>query len=126
LKNCYRQKIVISSHLSEGGGEKYTNYLFSMNQYFVYIVSCNNLTLFYTGVTNDLLRRVYEHKNKLVPGYTSRYNLDKLLYYESFEDPVGAIQREKQIKKYSQKKKIMLIQTINIGMYDLYDQLSGQ
>lgn len=112
--------------MSEGGGEKYTNYLFSMSQYFVYIVSCNNLTLFYTGVTNDLLRRVYEHKNKLVPGYTSRYNLDKLLYYESFEDPVGAIQREKQIKKYSQKKKIMLIQTINIGMYDLYDQLSGQ
>lgn len=94
-------------------------------QYYVYITSSTNYSVFYTGVTNDLIRRIYEHKNKLVKGYTSRYNLDKLLYFEEFMDPENAILREKQIKKYSQKKKIDLIQKKNPGMYDLYDQISN-
>lgn len=92
--------------------------------YFVYITSCTNNTLFYTGITNDLNRRIYEHKNKLVDGYTSRYNLNKLLYYEEFFDPENAIIREKQIKKYSQSKKIKLIQKQNPGMYDLCDNIN--
>lgn len=94
-----------------------------MNEYYIYILSNKNHTVFYTGFTNDLIRRVYEHKNKLVEGFTYRYNVDRLLYYETCPDPESAIMREKQIKKYSQKKKIALIQSINIGMNDLYDQL---
>jgi putative endonuclease len=92
-------------------------------KFYVYIISSTNFTVFYTGVTNDLIRRIYEHKSKLVKGYSSRYNLNKLLYYEEFADPENAIVREKQVKKYSQKKKIELIQKINPGMYDLYDEL---
>ncbi|MFA5158240.1 MAG: GIY-YIG nuclease family protein [Patescibacteria group bacterium] len=93
--------------------------------YFVYITSCTNKTLFYTGVTNNLVRRIYEHKGKLVPGYTARYNLDKLMYFEELYDPMSAIEREKQIKKYSQKKKLALIQKKNPEMYDLWDEINS-
>lgn len=72
---------------------------------------------------NNLVRRIYEHKNKLTKGFTSKYNLNKLLYYEECPDAESAISREKQIKKYSQKKKIELIQNQNPGFYDLYDQI---
>ena len=89
--------------------------------YYIYILSSTNHSIFYTGVTNDLLRRTYGHKNKVVPGYTSKYNLNKLLYYEEYLDPENAIAREKQVKKYSQVKKIKLIQKFNPGMIDLYD-----
>lgn len=91
--------------------------------YYVYITSCANLILFYTGITNNLVRRIYQHKSKAVVGYAARYNLDKLLYFEECNDPMVAIEREKQIKKYSQKKKIALIIENNPGMYDLYDQI---
>jgi putative endonuclease len=91
--------------------------------YYVYITSCANLTLFYTGITNNLVKRIYQHKSKAVAGYAARYNLDKLLYFEECNDPMVAIEREKQIKKYSQKKKIALIIENNPGMYDLYDQI---
>ena len=91
--------------------------------YYVYITSCTNHTLFYTGVTNNLIRRIFEHKNKITTGYTAKYNLDKLLYFEECEDPKSAIEREKQIKKYSQKKKIALIAKKNPGMDDLFDQI---
>ncbi len=94
-------------------------------QYFVYITSNTNKSIFYTGMTNNLVRRIYEHKNKLSKGLTSKYNLDKLLYYEECSDPESAIAREKQIKKYSQKKKIDLIQIQNPGFYDLYDWISN-
>lgn len=94
-------------------------------RYYVYIASCTNHTLFYTGVTNDLARRIYEHKNKLTEGYTSRYNLDKLMYWEEYLDPENAILREKQVKKYSQKKKIDLIKKKNPDMCDMYDEIVG-
>ena len=94
-------------------------------QYFVYITSCTNKSIFYTGVTNNLVRRIYEHKNKSSKGFTSKYNLNKLLYYEECADSESAILREKQIKKYSQKKKIDLIQKKNPGMYDLYDWINS-
>src|SRR3989339_1277787 len=92
--------------------------------YYVYITSNTSNSVYYTGVTNDLVRRIYEHKNKLVQGFTSKYNLNKLLYYEECIDPKSAIVREKQIKKYSRKKKLDLIQKQNPGMYDLYDQIT--
>ncbi|OGP73736.1 MAG: excinuclease ABC subunit C, partial [Deltaproteobacteria bacterium RBG_16_50_11] len=77
----------------------------------------------YKGVTNDLKGRVYEHKEKLVDGFTKKYNVMKLVYYEVFEDPENAILREKQIKAGSRQKKLNLINTINKEWNDLYDGL---
>ena len=91
--------------------------------YYVYLMTNKNNTVIYTGVTNDLIRRVYEHKNKLVEGFTKRYNVVKLVYYEIFDNPEIAITREKQIKAGSRKKKIALINSINPQWQDLYDDI---
>jgi len=85
---------------------------------YVYILGSLQLTL-YVGVTNDLMRRVWEHKNKVVPGFTKKYNVDRLLYYEQFGDIRDAIAREKQIKKWRREKKLALIETVNAGYLDL-------
>lgn len=77
----------------------------------------------YTGVTNDLIRRVYEHKNKLIDGFTKKYNVVKLVYYEMFDEPSTAIAREKQIKAGSRQKKIDLINGLNKDWRDLYDDI---
>jgi putative endonuclease len=77
----------------------------------------------YTGVTSDLVRRIYEHKNKLVKGFTQKYNVDRLVYYEACDNIVVAIEREKQIKGWSRKKKIALINTLNPEWFDLYRSL---
>ncbi len=69
--------------------------------FYVYIMTHKRKTVFYTGMTNDLLRRVYEHKNKLAGGFTKEYNVDQLVYFEHLKDPVNAIIREKQIKNYT-------------------------
>ncbi len=81
-------------------------------QYFIYIINKNN-TVLHTGVTNDLKRRVYEHKEKLIEGFTKKYNINKLVYYEVFEDVYNAISREKQIKGGSRQKKLDLINCMN-------------
>ena len=80
-------------------------------------------TVLYTGITNDLKRRVYEHKEKLVDGFTKKYNITKLVYYEVFEDPENAILREKQIKAGSRQKKIDLINSINSEWMNLYEEI---
>ncbi|MBI5826657.1 MAG: GIY-YIG nuclease family protein [Deltaproteobacteria bacterium] len=80
-------------------------------------------TVVYTGVTNDLKRRVFEHKEKLVEGFTRKYNIDKLVYYEVFNDPENAIAREKQIKGGSRAGKIDLINSLNMSWRDLYDEI---
>lgn len=85
---------------------------------YVYILSDASRTL-YTGVTNDLVRRIYEHKRQLIPGFTSRYNLTRLVYFEEFGDIRDAIAREKQIKGWVRAKKIALIQVKNPGWRDL-------
>ena len=77
----------------------------------------------YTGVTADLVRRVYQHKNKLVEGFTKKYEVDKLGYYEAFDDITQAIQREKQIKAGSRKNKLKLIESINPNWKDLYEDI---
>jgi len=77
----------------------------------------------YTGITSDLKRRVYEHKEKFIDGFTKKYNIIKLVYYEIYGDPISAISREKQIKAGSRKKKINLIESINPKWNDLYDEL---
>jgi len=92
-------------------------------QYFIYIMTNKNNKVLYTGVTNDLKGRVYEHKEKLVDGFTKKYNVMKLVYDEVFEDPENAILREKQIKAGSRQKKLNLINTINKEWNDLYDGL---
>ena len=80
-------------------------------------------TVLYTGITSDLKRRVYEHKEKLVDGFTKRYNITKLVYYEVFADPENAILREKQIKAGSRQNKIDLINSINREWLDLYEKI---
>lgn len=83
------------------------------NQYFLYIMTNKPNTVLYTGVTNNLARRVYEHKNKSVKGFTSKYNITKLVYYEVYNNVTDAIAREKQIKGGSRKKKLDLIKKTN-------------
>jgi len=80
-------------------------------------------SVIYTGITSDLKKRVYEHKGKLVAGFTAKYNIVKLVYFEVFMDPENAILREKQIKGGSRRKKIDLINTVNKDWRDLYDEL---
>ncbi len=80
-------------------------------------------TVLYTGVTNDLIRRVYEHKNKLVEGFTAKYNLTKLVYYEICKDVKEAINREKQIKGWKREKKEKLIKGFNPDWKDLYEEI---
>jgi len=83
-----------------------------MRDYYVYIMTNHSRTL-YTGVTNDLRRRMYEHKQKLVPGFTSKYNINRLVYFETTSDVRVAITREKQIKGGLRAKKIALIESAN-------------
>ncbi|MBL1203290.1 MAG: GIY-YIG nuclease family protein [Nostoc sp. GBBB01] len=92
-------------------------------QYYLYIMTNKYNTVLYTGVTNDLQRRVYEHKEKIIEGFTKKYNITKLVYYEVFEDAYTAISREKQIKAGSRQKKIDLVNRINQEWKDLYDAL---
>ena len=92
-------------------------------QYYVYIMTNKHNTVLYTGITNDLKRRVYEHKEKLINGFTNKYNITKLVYYEIFDDPENAILREKQIKAGSRQKKIHLINSTNRKWVNLYEEL---
>jgi putative endonuclease len=87
--------------------------------YYVYILTNAHNTVLYTGVTNDLERRCYEHKQKLVKGFSQKYNVDKLVYYEKFDLIELAILREKQIKGYSRKKKNVLITNFNHNWIEL-------
>ena len=89
-------------------------------QFFVYIMSnCPKSAVIYTGITGDLRRRVWQHKNKLTPGFTSRYNLTRLVYYERFFYSDAAICREKEIKGWRRSKKIALIEAMNPRWEDL-------
>lgn len=92
-----------------------------MHEYYVYIMTNRSRTL-YTGVTNDLERRVYEHKNKLVAGFTSKYNITMLVWYETFPDIQQAIEGEKKIKGWLRSKKIALIESCNPNWDDLSER----
>ena len=89
-----------------------------MNEYYVYIATNKSHTL-YVGVTNDLERRIYEHKNKCIPGFTYKYNITQLVYFETAGDINDAIAREKQIKGWLRRKKIALIESMNPNWDDL-------
>ena len=90
-------------------------------QYYIYIATNITNTVLYIGVTNDLIRRMYEHKHKLAAGFTSKYNITKLVYYEVFDDIDEAIKREKQLKGGSRQKKLDLITKVNPMFKDLYE-----
>jgi putative endonuclease len=88
--------------------------------YYVYVMASKSRAL-YTGVTNNLERRVLQHRRKLVPGFTARYNINRLVYYEVCGDPLAAISREKQIKGRTRSKKVALIESVNRDWKDLSD-----
>lgn len=94
----------------------------SENRSFVYILSNRSKTL-YIGVTSDLKRRIYQHKTKLVPGFTQKYNIAELVYFEAFQDIRDAISREKQLKGWKRERKIRLIESMNGTWDDLSDKI---
>ncbi|MBI2860327.1 MAG: GIY-YIG nuclease family protein [Chloroflexi bacterium] len=95
----------------------------SDNQNYVYILANKTNVALYIGVTNDLKRRVYEHKEKLAKGFPEKYGIDKLVYYEILDDPENAITREKRLKGGSRARKNRLVESLNPRWQDLYDEL---
>ena len=93
--------------------------------YYVYLMASRQHGTLYLGVTNNLVRRVYEHKSKAVRGFTARYNVDRLVWFECYDDPTNAIEREKDIKKWRRNWKIRLIEEVNPQWDDLYDGITG-
>jgi len=92
-------------------------------QYYVYILCNPRNTVLYIGVTNDLIRRVSEHKQKVLPGFASKYNCIRLIYFEETTDIMSALEREKQLKRWNRRKKEWLINRDNPKWEDLYDRL---
>ena len=91
----------------------------STGRYYVYFITNWNNKVMYVGVTNNLERRIYEHKNKLVKGFTKKYNINKLVYFEETQDVISAIDREKEIKKWRREKKDQLVNSMNPTWRDL-------
>jgi len=91
--------------------------------YYVYIIASRRDGATYLGVTNDLVRRVYEHQIKAVPGFTSKYNITQLVWFEIYDDPVSAITREKELKKWKRSWKVELIEAQNPEWKDLYESI---
>jgi putative endonuclease len=91
--------------------------------FFVYILANPTNTVTYVGVTSDLIRRVWEHKSKSVQGFTSKYNICKLVYYEQLGESLQAINREKEIKSWRRSKKVALIESFNPDWRDLYSSI---
>ena len=93
--------------------------------YYVYLLASGKYGTLYLGVTNDIVRRVYEHKSKAVAGFTKRYAVDKLVWFEIYDDPTSAIMREKELKKWRRDWKIRLIEEHNPQWIDIYPQISA-
>ena len=93
--------------------------------FYVYLLASQKQGTLYLGVTNDLLRRVYQHKEKLLPGFTSRYDVRRLVWFEVYDDPTTAIEREKEIKKWRRAWKVDLIEKANPDWRDLYSEISA-
>lgn len=94
-----------------------------MHDYYVYILSNKSNNVLYIGVTNNLKRRVFEHKQHTITGFTDKYNVEKLVYFEQTHDVYSAISREKQLKKWRREKKLNLIQMHNPDWRDLYEDI---
>ena len=94
-----------------------------MNTYYIYILANKTNQVIYIGVTNNLKRRVYEHKNALIDGFTKKYHVDKLVYNECFSNIKDALKREKQLKSWRREKKNILINQMNPYWNDLYEHM---
>ena len=92
--------------------------------YYVYLLASQRNGTLYLGVTSDLVRRVYQHKTKAMPGFTSRYHVGKLVWFECYDDPVTAITREKELKKWQRAWKLRLVEEANPQWRDLYDEIT--
>ncbi len=99
-------------------------YFRNMKQMYVYILTNKSNDVFYVGVTSNLPRRIWEHKNKVFKGFTAKYNVNKLVYFEIFEDELTAIEREKKLKLFRRQKKIDLVCKMNPHWLDLYDNIA--
>jgi putative endonuclease len=95
-----------------------------MKSYYVYILASKRNGTLYIGITNDLIRRVYEHKNNIIEGFTKKYNVHSLVYYEVTSEIGAAIQREKQLKKWRRDWKLALIEKENPDWRDLYEEMT--
>ena len=94
--------------------------------YYVCLLASDRNGTLYIGVTNDIVRRVFEHKSKAVPGFTKRYAVDRLVWYEIYDDPTSAITREKELKKWRREWKVRLIEEQNPQWIDLYPQIASR
>ncbi|MEY4463960.1 MAG: hypothetical protein RLZZ81_931 [Pseudomonadota bacterium] len=94
-----------------------------MKEYYVYILSNKCDGTLYIGVTSDIIKRVWQHKQRIIKGFTTKYNLDKLVYFEQFNDINLAISREKRLKEYKRKWKLDLVETNNPNWHDLYEDI---
>jgi len=119
---CHREALSVLS-LRGAIATKQSQAICVEKQYFVYIMTNKANSVLYTGVTSDLKKRVYEHRNKMMEGFTKKYKIAHLVYYEVFTEPMQAIVREKQIKGGSRQKKDDLINQKNPDWNDLYDEL---
>ena len=99
-----------------GGGRR-------LMAYYVYILASRRDGAIYVGITNDIVRRVYEHRMKAVPGFTAKYNITQLVWFETYDDPVSAITREKELKKWKRAWKVQLIEAENPQWDDLYESI---
>jgi putative endonuclease len=93
--------------------------------YYVYLLASKKYGTLYIGVTNDLIRRIYEHKSKVAAGFSKRYSVDKLVWFEIYDDPVNAIAREKELKKWRREWKVRLIEEKNPQWIDLYPRIAS-
>ncbi len=91
--------------------------------YYVYIIASRRDGAIYLGITNDPVRRVYEHRTKAVASFASRYNITRLVWFETYDDPISAISREKELKKWKREWKVQLIETKNPDWLDLYETI---
>jgi len=103
------------------GGERESR--FSMKLYYIYILASKRNGTLYIGITSNIIKRIWEHKEKLVQGFTRRYNIDRLVYFEQFTDIKDALEREKALKKWNRRWKLNLIEEKNPNWNDLYDDL---
>ena len=91
--------------------------------YYVYILASRKDGAIYVGITNDIVRGIYEHRIKAVPGFTSKYNITRLVWFEIYDDPISGISREKELKKWKRAWKVQLIEAKNSQWEDLYDEI---
>jgi putative endonuclease len=91
--------------------------------YYVYILASRKDGAIYIGVTNDIVRRVFEHRQKAVPGFTTKYNITRLVWFEVYDDPISAISREKELKKWRRDWMVQLIEKENPQWLDLYESI---